>query len=200
VARTRSIAVAALAVSALAFTPSAAYAHDGLHTGTRVATTENSGMGWAHYQGYLVDLSPSTDGVFDGARASAVMIGMEGGSFFRLQITGIDESAAGKKYPSHLHKGPCVAGHGALALGHYNTQQEARFAAPWAANNQTEVHLDFKVNSDRNARATANVPFIPLPEKRSIVIHTDAAPSAGSSPARLACLPLEIKSLANLGQ
>ena len=37
-ARTRSMAIAALAASALIFTPSAAYAHDG-HTSTAVASS-----------------------------------------------------------------------------------------------------------------------------------------------------------------
>jgi superoxide dismutase, Cu-Zn family len=200
VARTRSIAIAALAVSALFFMPNAAYAHDGLRMGTGVSSTESSGMGWAHYQGNLVDLSPSTDDMLDGARASVVMIGIEGGSFFRLQITGIDENAAGKEYTFRLHEGPCVAGHGALALGHYNAQKEAGSPSPWPANDQTEVHLDFRVDSGGNARVTANVPFIPLPEKRSIVIQAAAAAPAGSSAARLACLPLDIKWLANPGQ
>jgi hypothetical protein len=194
VARTRSMAIPALAACALIFTPTAANAHDGLHARTAFASSGRSGMAWAHYRGYLTDLSPSTDGVFDGAKASAVMIGLEGSSFFRLQITGIDERAAGKEYPTRLHKGPCVAGQAALALGHYNTQEEAGSPAPWPVNNQTEVHLDFKVNSDRSAHVSASVPFIPAPEKRSIVIHT-ATPPAGSSSARLACLPLDIKSV-----
>ena len=198
-ARTRSMATAALAASALIFTPSGAAAHDGLHTRAAVASSDSSGMGWAHYRGYLTDLAPNTDDVFDGAKASAVMIGVEGSSFFRLQIEGI-RRAAGNEYPAHLHEGPCVAGQGALALGHYNTQQEAGFPAPWTVNNQTEVHLDFKVNSDRSAQVSVTVPFIPIPGQRSIVIHTDAAPPPGSSPARLACLPLDIKSLPDAGR
>ena len=198
-ARTRSIAISALAASALIFTISAAVGHAGLHTSTAAASSDSSGMGWARYSGYLTDLSPSTDDVFEGAKASAVMIGMEGSSFFRLQITGIDDSAAAKEYPSHLHKGPCVAGQGASARGHYNAQEEAGLPAPWPVNTHTEVQLDFTVNSDGSAQVTANVPFIPLPEKRSIVIHTDATPAAGSSPARLACLPLDIKPLPSAG-
>jgi Cu/Zn superoxide dismutase len=198
-ARTRSIAISALAASALIFTTSAAVGHAGLHTSTAAASSDSSGMGWARYSGYPTDLSPSTDDVFDGATASAVMIGMEGSSFFRLQITGIDDSAAAKEYPSHLHKGPCVAGQGASARGPYNAQEEAGLPAPWPVNTHTEVHLDFTVNSDGSAQVTANVPFIPLPEKRSIVIHTDATPAAGSSPARLACLPLDIKPLPSAG-
>ena len=198
-ARTRSIAIAVLVVSAQVFAPSAADGHDGLPASTAVANSNSSGMRWAQSSGYLTDLSPRTDDVFDGAKASAVMIGMEGSSFFRLQIAGIDEGAAGKEYPSHLHKGPCVAGHGASALGHYNTQDEAGFPAPWRVNTQTEVHLDFKVNSDGSARVTANVPFIPSAGKRSIVIHTDATPPVGSSPTLLSCLPLDIKSFPNAG-
>jgi Cu/Zn superoxide dismutase len=198
-ARTRSIAISALAASALIFTASAAAGHAGLHTSTAIASSDSSGMGWARSVGYLTDLAPSTDDVFDGAKASAVMMGMEGSSFFRLQITGIDDNAAGKKYPAHLHKGPCVAGNGASTLGHYNAREEAGLPAPWPVNTHTEVHLDFTVNSDGSARVTANVPFIPLPEKRSIVIHTDATPAAGSSPARLACLPLDIKPFPRAG-
>jgi hypothetical protein len=131
-ARTRSIAISALAASALIFTTSAAVGHAGLHTSTAAASSDSSGMGWARYSGYLTDLSPSTDDVFEGAKASAVMIGMEGSSFFRLQITGIDDSAAAKEYPSHLHKGPCVAGQGASARGHYNAQEEAGLPASLA--------------------------------------------------------------------
>jgi hypothetical protein len=195
VARTRSMAIAALAASALIFTPTGANAHDGQHAGPALASTGSSRMAWAHYRGHLTDLSLSTDDAFDGARASAVMIGLEGSSFFRLQITGIDERAVGKEYSTRLHKGPCVAGQGALALGPYNSQEEAGAPAPWLVNNQTEVHLDFKVNSGRSAQVSANVPFIPVPEKRSIVIQPGATPSAGSPSARLACLPLDIESV-----
>jgi Cu/Zn superoxide dismutase len=197
--RARTMAVSALAASALIFTASAADGHAGWHTRTHVASSDSSGMGWARYGGYLTDLSPTTDDVFDGAQASAVMIGIEGSSFFRLQITGIDDNAEGNEYPAHLHKGPCVAGQGASALGHYNTQEEAGLPAPWPVNSHTEVHLDFTVNSDGSARATANVPFIPLSENRSIVIHTDARAAAESSPAHLACLPLDIKPFPKAG-
>jgi Cu/Zn superoxide dismutase len=193
------MAVSALAASALIFTASAADGHAGWHTRTHVASSDSSGMGWARYGGYLTDLSPTTDDVFDGAQASAVMIGIEGSSFFRLQITGIDDNAEGNEYPAHLHKGPCVAGQGASALDHYNTQEEAGLPAPWPVNSHTEVHLDFTVNSDGSARATANVPFIPFSENRSIVIHTDARAAAESSPAHLACVPLDIKPFPKAG-
>jgi hypothetical protein len=44
------------------------------------------------------------------------------------------------------------------------------------------------------------VPFVPKPGVRSIVIHTDETPPAGSSPERLACLPLIIKVFAGGGE
>jgi hypothetical protein len=145
-------------------------------------------MAWAYYRGELTDLSLNTDDVFDDASATAAMIGMEDSSFFRLQIAGIDKSAAGQEYPAHLHQGPCEAGNGAAAGPHYNTNSMA--GLPPVVSAETEVWLDFDVDSVGNARVTSNVPFIPLPEVRSIVIH--GQPAAGAP--RLACLPLDIKS------
>jgi hypothetical protein len=189
VARCRA-AIAALAVSGLCLTPSAAYAHDGhLSPGTAVTGSYvASGMAWAQYRGGLTDLSPNTDDVFDGASGAAAMIGMEGSTFFRLQVTGIDKSEAGKEYPAHLHQGPCVAGNGAAAGPHYNTNVIA--GLPPVVSAETEVILDFDVDLVGNARATSNVPFVPLPGVRSIVIHGQL--SAGAP--LLACLPLDIKS------
>ncbi len=49
-------------------------------------------MSWGYYSGELTDYTTSTrrPDVFEGARASAVMIGMDGRSFFRLRVSGID--------------------------------------------------------------------------------------------------------------
>lgn len=198
-ARYRRTAIAALAASALLLTSSAAYARElRLQQVAREAPRVSS-MSWADYRGDLTDLSSpdnsSTDKGFDGARATAYMMGINEESTFRLNVRGLPESATGKEYPAHLHEGPCVAGDGAAALGHYNTQKEAGLSSPWAINDQTEVHLDFKVNSVGNARITVTVPFIPKAGNRSIVIHSDEPPPSGSSPVRLACVPLEIKQL-----
>jgi hypothetical protein len=189
VARCRT-AIAALAVSALFLTPSAAHGHDGQVTaGTDlVASSMGSGMAWAYYRGELTDLSLDTDDVFDGASATAAMIGMEGSTFFRVGITGIDKSAAGNEYPAHLHQGPCEAGNGAAAGPHYNTNSIA--GLPPVVSAETEVMLDFEVDSVGNARVTSNVPFVPLPDVRSIVIHGQLSVGAP----RLACLPLDITS------
>jgi superoxide dismutase, Cu-Zn family len=196
VPRLRTVALAGVAASALLLTSGAAYAGDyDIHRHTSFGSGSGGGsqiasMNWAYSSGDLRDLSTDTD-VFDGARATAFMMGVNGESTFKLYVRGIDESAVGKKYPAHLHEGPCVAGDGAAAGGHYNTQKEA--GLPIVVNGETEVHLDFTVKSERYVRVVTSVPFVPKAGNRSIVIHSDQKPEAGASPARLACLPLDIK-------
>ena len=198
--RFRTVAVAALAVPALLLTSSAAYAGDhDLHPtlGSRSfgGGSHISSMSWAYSSDDLSDLSTATPDVFDGARATAFMMSVNGESTFRLQVRGIDKSAVGK-YPAHLHEGPCVAGNGAAAGGHYNDQKEEGLPAPYLVNGETEVHLDFTVNSQTSVRVVTVVPFVPKPGDRSIVIHSNQPPVApATSPARWACLPLHIKDL-----
>jgi Cu/Zn superoxide dismutase len=200
VPRFRTLAVAALAAPALLLTSGAAYAGDhDLHRRTHLGNggfgggAEISSMSWGSFKGDLSDLS-TTDTVFDRAKATAFMMSLNGESTFRLHVRGLDESAAGKQYPAHLHEGPCVAGDGAAAGGHYNTQKEAGLSTPWLVSHETEVHLDFTVNSEGSARVTVAVPFVPKPGERSIVIHSDQPPvPPATSPARWACLPLQIK-------
>ena len=201
--RFRTVAVAGLAASALLLTSGAAYAGDQdfhRHThpggGSFGGGTHISSMTWAYSSDDLSDLSTATPDAFDAARATAFMMSVNGESTFRLHVRGIDESAVGKTYPAHLHEGPCVAGNGAAALGHYNTQKEAGLSAPYLVNGETEVHLDFTVSSQRSARVVAVVPFVPKPGDRSIVIHSNQPPvPPATSPARWACLPLHIQEL-----
>jgi len=188
-----------LAAPALLLTSGAAYAGDhNLHRGTHVGNggfgggAEIASMSWGSFKGDLSDLS-TTDTVFNHAKATAFMMSVNGESTFRLHVRGLDESAAGRKYPAHLHEGPCVAGDGTAAGGHYNTQKEAGLPTPWLVSHETEVHLDFTVNAEGSARVTVAVPFVPKAGERSIVIHSDQPPPPGTSPARWACLPLQIK-------
>ena len=200
--RFRTVAVAGLAASALLLTSSAAYAgDDDFHRHTHFGSgsfgggSHISSMTWAYSSDDLSDLSTATPDVFDGARATAFMMSVNGESTFRLHVRGIDKRAVGKTYPAHLHEGPCVAGNGAAALGHYNTQKEEGLSAPYLVNGETEVHLDFTVSSQRSVRVVAVVPFVPKPGDRSIVIHSNQPVAPGTSPARWACLPLHIKDL-----
>jgi superoxide dismutase, Cu-Zn family len=133
-------------------------------------------MSWGRYSGELTDFATTKPDVFKGARASAIMIGMDGTSLFRLRVSGID--AKDGAYGVHLHQGKCVAEDWSAAGPPYNVT--------W---------LDLDVDSQGNARSTATVSFIPEGQ-RSIVLHglpTD--PQTGIAGPRLACLPLDIKQI-----
>ena len=212
--RLRTTAIAGLAVSAILVTSSVAYAHD---LGQRKVARESSSassMSWAYFRGDLTDINPGKPDVYDDARATAMMVGIDGSSFFRVHLKGLDKNAAGKDFGAHLHVGPCGLTDPTNAAtttvgGHYNTDALAGIA-PVKVNDQTEVWLNFHVNSGGNAEATATVPFVPTPGDnglaRSITFHASATvhhqmdatgPAVGTAGAKLACLPLDIKKLAS---
>ena len=196
-ARYRKAAIAALAVSTVLVAPTAAYAHDGHHHSTSANTTL-SGMRWARYSGELTDFESTSPDVFKGAKATAVMMGLEGKSFFSLRLTGID--ATDGDYGVHLHEGSCVADDPTKAGNHYNVTWNSTTGIANLVSNKTEVWLDLDVNSDGTARSTATVPFIPE-GNRSIVLHAsptqqkaETGKPVGWAGTRLACLPFTIKS------
>lgn len=198
--RFRKTVIAAAALSALAVTTTTvAYAHDLALKRVTSGTSKASSMNWAYYRGELTDLSPKTDDVYDGARATAVMMGINNESTFRVTIRGLREDAIHKKYGAHLHTGPCGldAVGNATVGGHYNATPAG---VPPVVNDKTEVWLNFHVNSDRNARATAIVPFVPNGGERSITFHEKTTvhhgPGVGTAGLKLACLPLDIKKVA----
>ena len=172
-ARFCKTAVAAVALFALALTPTAAYARE--HHGV-VGSSVGSGVSWGRYTGELTDFTTTKPDVFKGARASAIMIGMDGTSLFRLRVSGV--AAKGGAYAVHLHQGKCVADDWSAAGPHYNVTWDP-----------------IDVDSHGNAQSTATVSFIPEGE-RSIVLHglpTD--PQTGIAGPRLACLPLDINQI-----
>jgi hypothetical protein len=200
VVRFRKTVIAAVALAALALTTTTvAYAHDLALKRVTSGTSKASSMSWAYYRGELTDLSPKTDDVYDGARATAVMMGINNESTFRVTIRGLREDAIHKKYGAHLHTGPCGldAVGNATVGGHYNATPAG---VPPVVNDKTEVWLNFHVNSDRNARATAIVPFVPNGGERSITFHEKTTvhhgPGVGTAGLKLACLPLDIKKVA----
>lgn len=138
--------------------------------------------------GALADLQPAA-GPFDGATAAFQLVESARGSHAVLRVRGIGAEADGRTYGAHLHLGPCVAGNGAAALGHYNTDVLAGVTSP-EVSERTEVWLDLAVD-DGAATATASVPFVPLPGPRSVVVHALATDHhTGLAGARLACLPV----------
>jgi hypothetical protein len=197
VARFRKTAIAAAAVSALVLAPTAAYA-DHNHRGVS-SDSDDRGMSWA-YSDELTAYN-TTDNPFEGAEASAVMIGMNGRSFFRLRVTGVEPKD--DAYGVHLHTGPCLDDQPAPTYGagpHYNVLWHSvtpplTIPSPvpdGAVNNKNEVWLDLDVDSDGDARSTATVSFIPAGE-RSIVLHAAPTAADGTAKDRLACLPFNIK-------
>jgi Cu/Zn superoxide dismutase len=140
-------------------------------------------------QGELSDLVPAAAGPLDGARAVLVMVSDDGHSTVRLHVYGIDRSVAGRTFGAHLHFGPCVAGNGAAAGPHYNTDTLAGVVPP-RIDATTEVWLDFTATEGGTGHAVAEVPFVPQPGNRSIVIHQEPTDPNGAAGPRLACLPL----------
>jgi len=192
VARYRKTAIAALAASALLLTPTAAYADHKHHSVS--ASSEDSGMSWGYYSGDVTDFETTSPDVFKDANASAVMIGMDGRSFFRLRVSGVAKAAV---YGVHLHQGTCDATDWNLAGKHYNvTWDPIKLAIMGEVSKKTEVWLDLDVDSDGDARSTATVSFIPE-GKRSIVLHAKQTAADGTAGDRLACLPFNIKVYGN---
>jgi Cu/Zn superoxide dismutase len=207
VARFRKTAIAALAASALLLTPTAAYADHKQHRGVSTSS-EDRGMTWA-YSDRLIDYETDDNVVFKDADASAVMIGMNGRSYFRLRVTGIKPKD--DPYGVHLHAGVCdakIPGGPGIQGGagpHYNVLWHSvtppltppNPVPAGAVSNKNEVWLDLDdVDRDGDARSTATVSFIPE-GPRSIVIHEDPTAANGSAGARLACLPFNINVYGN---
>jgi Cu/Zn superoxide dismutase len=137
----------------------------------------------------LRDLAPAADAPFDRARALAVLVSHGNSTLAILQVREIDRAAAGRSFGAHLHAGPCVAGDGAAAGPHYNTDTIAGKVPP-RVDRSTEVWLDFTVSPTAAGNAMTVVPFTPLPGDRSIVIHEKPTDHHGTAGSRLACLPL----------
>ena len=156
-------------------------------------------MSWGYYSGDVRDYEPDADltkypnvkpDIFEDARASAIMIGMDGRSFFRLRVSGI--KASDGVYGVHLHQKTCNAESFDAAGPHYNVTWDNDLGKVMGdINKKTEVWLDLDVDSDGNARSTSTVSFIPEGE-RSIVLHALPTAADGTAGPRLACLPFKI--------
>jgi Cu/Zn superoxide dismutase len=134
----------------------------------------------------LRDLAPAAPGPFDGARAK-LTLDTSHGTKAVLIVHGVDPSAAGRTFGAHLHVGPCVAGNGAAALGHYNHSG----TTPLTVNDQTEIWLDVRIDSEGNGRSVSTVDWAPLAGAHSVVIHANPTAPDGTAGPRLACLPVE---------
>jgi Cu/Zn superoxide dismutase len=155
--------------------------------GTQVATGEVDVTTYT-FAGPLRDLQVNTAGVFDSAKALVKIAETTGETTYDIRVKGIDASAAGLQFHSHLHTGPCIEGDGTAAGPHYNSQAAAGQPIP-DVSPSTEVWFELKPNEDGVATYETSVSFVPTDfhadQVMSIVIH-----SLNSS-AREACLPLD---------
>ena len=139
--------------------------------------------------GALRDLQPATENATDGATARLWVVQAGGESTYVLIVQGLDPAAVGTTYGAHVHVGPCVAGNGAAAGPHYNS--DGGVPTP-----ENEVWLDFTVRSGGFAVARTSVPFTIEPgDAQSVVIHLEptqeGGPTPGAAGGRQACLPVE---------
>lgn len=134
----------------------------------------------------LRDLAPATAGPFDAARAK-LTLDTSDGTRAVLIVHGVDPAVAGRTFGAHLHVGPCVAGNGAAALGHYNHSG----TVPATVDDRTEIWLDVTINAEGNGRSVSRVDWAPLAGARSVVVHANPTAPDGTAGARLACLPVE---------
>lgn len=140
--------------------------------------------------GPLQDFAPSSAGPFDTARARVqIVASANGASHAVLTVKGVGATANGATFGAHLHDGPCVAGNGAAALGHYNSHVHGGLT-PVEVSDETEFWLDFTV-SGGSGTGTTSVSFVPISGARSVVIHAlPTDPATGGAGPRLACLPV----------
>ena len=142
---------------------------------------------FARSSGLLSDLAPAASGPFDGASARVQLVESADASHAVLTVKGIGAAAEGQTFGAHLHDGPCLAGNGAAAEGHYNSHVHGDIT-PAEISDRTEIWLDFTV-VDGAGSGTASVPFVPEGGSRSVVVH--ALPTnaqTGLAGPRLACL------------
>lgn len=136
--------------------------------------------------GQLRDLQPATAQPTDHATAQVTATESAGSTTVTLKVQGIDHAAAGTLLGAHVHTGACIEGNGSAAGPHYNTTGGQDIS------DETEVWLDFTVQSNGSGYASATVPFtIPSGDAGSVVIHAlHTNHVTGAAGARWACLPV----------
>ena len=138
----------------------------------------------AFFKGDLTDLRGVSEAT-DGAWAVATATVQNGRTIVRLNVKDLGAIGVGRTFGAYVHIGPCAAGVGAAALGHYHTG----LTGPIAEN---EVWLDFTVTNGRTGHAVAIAAFeIPAGAAQSVVIHESPTRPDGAADGRVACLPLE---------
>jgi Cu-Zn family superoxide dismutase len=145
-----------------------------------------------------------------------------GATVFRLRVTGIDPTIAGKPLGSHLHTGPCVEGDfgnqsaspspiapGAQAGPHYNHDVivKRKPVAEAEVSPKTEVWFDLVPDAEGIASDKAKVDFVPVDPDgiMSVVVHVlptntelnhpNNPGAVGFAGGRQACFPLSVSGI-----
>jgi len=139
-----------------------------------------------NFRSDLRDFAPAAAGPFDGARAKLTLVATDTSKAVFV-VHGVDRSVAGRTFGAHLHNGPCIAGNGAAALGHYNHST----TTPATVNDETEIWLDVTIDAEGNAQSSTRVDWVPTAGERSVVVHALPTAPNGTAGDRLACLPVE---------
>ena len=135
--------------------------------------------------GALRDLQPATANPTDGATATLWAVQAGGEATYVLLVRGLNPASAGTTFGAHVHVGPCVAGNGAAAGPHYNSDGGV-------ATTENEVWLDFTVLPGGYGVARTTVPFTIEPgDAQSVVIHALPTAPGGAAGGRQACLPVQ---------
>ena len=179
--------------------------------GTQVASGVLSTIFREQSENLLTD--PLVDRPFDYAKATITITlddveGKDKSSTFRIDLTKIDPTAAGKTLGSHLHSGPCVEDLGASAGPHYNHDVVTRnkvFPAPGEppgriaeVSPNTEVWFDLIPDAAGVASDETTVPFVPVDPDgiMSVVVHVlPTNPTTGGAGTRQACFPLSVSNI-----
>jgi superoxide dismutase, Cu-Zn family len=180
--------------------------------GTQVASGVLSTIFREQSENLLTDSAAAKP--FDMAKAT-ISIAVEGNSTtFKIDLTKIDPSIAGKTLGSHLHTGPCVEESGGSAGPHYNHEVvtknkkfpvlgERTYGYTAEVSPNTEVWFDLIPDAAGVASDETTVPFVPEDPDgvMSVVVHvspTNTDPLlglVGGAGTRQACFPLSVSGI-----
>jgi Cu/Zn superoxide dismutase len=179
--------------------------------GTQVASGVLSTIFREQSENLLTD--PLVAKPFEMTKAT-ISIAVEDKTTFKIDLTKIDPSIAGKTLGSHLHTGPCVEESGGSAGPHYNHEVVTRnkvFPAlgqkttgrTAEVSSNTEVWFDLIPDAAGVASDETTVPFVPRDPDgvMSVVVHvspTNTDPLlglVGGAGARQACFPLSVSGI-----
>ena len=184
----RAVVAAALGALLCTITAPLAVAHDGDQNSFRRHREPGSfRLSYGYNADPLRDLQPSTSEPFDGAYASVTMISWGSGSYFSIRVRGVDQGRSG-----NVTAPTCTPDRAWPATARRPDRTTTSTCWPGVlpaeVSPDTEVWLDFELNSRGEGRSSTVVPFVPTAGERAIVIHALPTSANGTAGAAI-CLP-----------